>query len=207
MTDNPKSTTGLALLTGFLALFTALAGAVVKGCYDVKLGQQKFNSDLILRALQANSADERLASLRFMVRTNLITDNSVKQGLDSLLANGATDSTVIPQFKAVGTDFTSPVVDNARLYLLTGSRQKTDQFEGIRADLAKAGFTVLGERYLVDRGRPNEPEVRYFNSQDSLQADVIAGILRSRLSEKALVARYYRDASARPGYLEIWLGR
>jgi hypothetical protein len=74
MADNPKSTIGLALLTGFLALFTALAGAVVRGYYDVKLGQQKFNSDLILRALQANSADERLASLRFMsVRTSLPT--------------------------------------------------------------------------------------------------------------------------------------
>jgi hypothetical protein len=207
MAETSRSTIGLAVLTGLLALLAALVGAATKGYWDVKLGQQKFYSDLILRALQANSADERLASLRFMVSTNLITDADIKRALDSLLARGATDSTVIPQFRGQGIAFASPVIEDARVYLLTGSRQKRGMFEGIRADLAKAGFGVVGADYLVDRERPSEPEVRYFHAQDSVQAEGLASIMRLRLQGDSLAARQYHDEDARPGYLEIWLGR
>lgn len=76
-----------------------------------------------------------------------------------------------------------------------------------REDLIAAGFAISGSKLLLDIKRPDESEVRYFNSSDKAQAEKLAEFMRFRLDTRLLVAKEYQDPTAKPGYIEIWLGR
>jgi hypothetical protein len=102
----------------------------------------------------------------------------------------------------------APASTASRVYLLSGSRAKQTTLDSIRTALSRAGFQVVGENpALIDEGRPAGPEVRYFNDADEAEAQVIAERLRTWLRAPTLIAQYYHDRKARPGYIEIWLGR
>lgn len=109
---------------------------------------------------------------------------------------------------ASAVSFPAPVSTTSRVYLLAGRGASAPLLDSLRADLSRAGFNVVGQNAaLVDEGRPQVPEVRYFNLSDKAEADMIAERLRLRLQQPALNARYYEDPSAKAGYIEIWLGR
>jgi hypothetical protein len=102
----------------------------------------------------------------------------------------------------------TPVSATSRVYLLAGGREKASTLDSLRSDLVRAGFNVAGlNPALVDEGRPAGPEVRYFNITDQAEAEAIAERLRTRLQTPTLMARSYNDPTAKPGYIEIWLGR
>jgi hypothetical protein len=75
--------------------------------------------------------------------------------------------------------------------------------------LIKANYPVLGAKTLKnDLERPDGREIRYFNREDEAQAGKIAEYLALKNNPKnPIPAKLYQDPSARPGYIEIWLGR
>lgn len=99
------------------------------------------------------------------------------------------------------------MIENARLFLLAETAEKASMFSELEGTLAAAGFNVIGKKTLKDEGRPDQPEIRYFNAPDKEQAEALAEFMRVRLSNPDIKARQYNDPSARPGYIEIWLGR
>jgi len=196
------------IVSGLLAVLGTVAGGIVKGYWDVQLAERKFSSDLVLKALESSSAQERLESLRLLVDTNLLKESAVREGVHKYIADKQKDPSSIPQVKpTTAQSLEPPIVENARIYLLAGHEEKTKAFEGLRAELATAGFAVIGAKRLSDAGRPDQPEIRYFNAGDKAQAERIAEFMRFKLSKESLPAKQYQDASARPGYIEIWLGR
>lgn len=206
--DRSNAPLVVAVLTGFLALMATLGAAVVKGIYDTKLERQRFQSELVLRAIQSTSFPERVASLRFMVAAKLITDPRIAEAVDSLVKRSSVDSMAVPQIAAIGASFPSPSVENARIFLLTGVQKSVSVLDTLRADLARAGYAVAGTRVIRnDESRPDHPEVTFFNASDSTQAQAIARILRVRLNAPQLVAQRRGDPTAKSGYLEIWLGK
>ncbi len=88
------------LVTGLLAVLGTVAGGVVKGYWDTNLAEKDFQSKLILRALEPEDVGQRVSALEFLVKANLISDPEVRQGLTSILEEGAQS---IPQFRPVGT--------------------------------------------------------------------------------------------------------
>ncbi len=207
-----KNSTLIALLlSGLFAILGTVVGGVVKGKWDVELAERKYQSDLVLKALESSSAEERLETLRMLVRTRLIKESDVSAGVDSYIRekqqSPLTIST-IPQVRpaAAAQPLEPPIIDNARIYILATKKEKT-AFDSLQNELTAAGFTVVGARNIVDRGRPNEPEVRYFNADDKSQAERIALYMQSKTADKGFVARAYKDARAKSGYIEIWLGR
>ena len=56
MADETKSAIRGTLLTGLMAVLGIVLGGVVKGCWDVQLAKQKLDSDLVLKAVSADSA-------------------------------------------------------------------------------------------------------------------------------------------------------
>lgn len=86
------------LVTGLLAVLGTVAGGVVKGYWDTNLAEKDFQSKLILRALEPDEVDQRVTSLRFLVKANLISDPAVRSGLEGILAEGKES---IPQFYPV----------------------------------------------------------------------------------------------------------
>lgn len=207
MSEETKSTVRTVLITGLIALLGTVVGGVVKGLLDVQLAKEKLYSDLVIKALESDSPEERRASLDFMVRTNLIQNRNIKDGLSTYVRETKKDPSEIPQIKATFTVPPSPIIENARVYLLAGNDEKISMFNELQGDLAKAGFNVIGAKKLNDKGRPDQPEIRYFNYSDREQAENIAEFMRSRPSVLAIKAKQYNDPSARPGYIEIWLGR
>jgi hypothetical protein len=90
---------GGLIITGLLALLGTVAGGVVKGYWDTNLAAMDFQSQLILRALEPEEASQRVSSLEFLVKANLISDPAVEAGLREIIASGEES---IPQFLAVG---------------------------------------------------------------------------------------------------------
>ncbi|MCP5003263.1 MAG: hypothetical protein GY941_04825 [Planctomycetes bacterium] len=202
MTDTVKT----ALVGGIFALLGAIGGAAVTGWSQVELARQKFNSDLVLRALESDSPEQRLQTLRLLVETNLLKDTDIKQGVRDYATANERDPSAIPRV-APSQSFEPPVISNARIYLLTGNREKESLFAPYREELEAAGFRVLGEKNIQDEGRPAKEEVRYFYPQDQRQAERIAEVVKFKLSIPDLPVNLYSDPSVKPGYIEIWFGK
>lgn len=101
----------------------------------------------------------------------------------------------------------APSVDNARVYLLAGKRDKANDFPRLKEELKSAGFALVGARVKEDAGRPEHPEIRYFNASDKAQSEKIAEFMRFYLNTNNVVASKSDDPTAKTGYIEIWLGR
>ena len=210
--DVNSSTLRGALIAGIFSVVVAVGGAMtggaVKGYYDIQLARQKQYADLVLLALRSDSVEIRKQSLKFMLDARLITDPDVRSGLDAILTESRKDSSAVPQFKEVSASLAPPIIANSRVFLLAGTEQRARTFQSLEADLAKAGFNVIGKRVLAsDPGRPDVPEVRYFHATDSTQAAAIAAALSQRSEYRNIGAKAYFDSRARPGYIEIWFGR
>ncbi|MEO7213741.1 hypothetical protein [Mucilaginibacter sp.] len=205
--ESKNSTVKTLILSGFFAVLGTVVGGVVQGYWTVRLAEQKYQSDLVLKALESTSAQERLLTLKMLVHTNLLTLSGVRDSVSSYIIEKEKDPESIPQVKSVsGQTLDAPIVDNARVYLLTGDKAKTTSFADLGVKLKTAGYTVMNARYIVDPGRKDPPEIRYFNPSDKEQAERLAEFMRFNY-DKAYTANMLPDAKAKPGYIEIWLGR
>jgi hypothetical protein len=196
----------IALVGGLFAILGAIAGAATTGWSQIELARQKFNSDLVMKALESNSPDERLESLNLLVETNLLQDTQVRQGVRVYAETKRKNPSSIPQVMT-SPHIEAPIIPNPRIYLLTGNKTKESLFSEYNKSLSQAGYKVLGSKVLDDQGRPSYEEVRYFHPQDKAQADKIAEVISFELKSSKVEAKQYSDSSARPGYIEIWFGK
>ena len=100
MNENKMS---VLILTGLLTVLGTVAGGVVKGYWDSSLAQAEFQSQLILRSLEPGDVEQRVNSLEFLIKANLITDPAVRSGVMSVIDDGHEG---VPQFVAVGASTT-----------------------------------------------------------------------------------------------------
>ena len=96
MNEGKGSQVGALLITGILAILGTVAGGVIKGYWDSSLAEKKFQTNLVMKALEAPEQETRINSLRFMIETNLIVDPSIRSGLEEYLKK---KPDVVPQFK------------------------------------------------------------------------------------------------------------
>src|SRR5690349_12190168 len=96
MADEKGSPVRTVLVTGLLALLGTVAGGLVKGYMDTSLADKKFQTDLVMKALEPDDPEARIKSLEFLVETNLVSDPQITNGVRSYLAK---KSNVVPQFK------------------------------------------------------------------------------------------------------------
>jgi hypothetical protein len=209
MSDESKGALRLAIATGILAVLGTVAAGAVKGFADLELAKRKTSSDLLLLALQSGSPQERLQSLELLVETRLISDETIAAGVNKYMLKRRANPASIPRFHQASAEAPlAPVVEDARIFLLAGREDMRGQFPDLSGALIKAGFRVLGDKILTnDPSRPDSPEVRYFNTGDAAQAEELGAFMRARLKSSSVTARQYDDASAKPGYVELWLGK
>ena len=124
MTGENKSAITTVLVTGLLALFGTIGGGVIKGCWDKQLADQKLNSSLVMKALESDSAFERLASLEFMVETKLIKDAAIEKAVKEYIIDKKSTPEQIPQIRSETPTLSSPTIDDARIYLLAGTKSQ-----------------------------------------------------------------------------------
>jgi hypothetical protein len=198
-----SDTARTALIGGVLALLGAIGGATVTGWSQAALARQKFHADLVLKALESHSPEERLESLKLLVETKLLNDTEIQKAVMEYAKRKESSPSTIPQV-ASSAKFEAPVIPNSRIYLLAGGKSKELLFPLYKQQLEAAGFRVLGAKTIVDPGRPPSEEVRFFHEEDRAQAQKIAEVVRFQLSVPDLPARLYSDKSANPGYIEIW---
>lgn len=67
------------LITGLLAILGTAAGGVVQGYWDSQAAARDFESQLILRALEAQDVSQRVIALQFLVDAKLISDPTLFQ--------------------------------------------------------------------------------------------------------------------------------
>jgi hypothetical protein len=205
MAEDTRSAIRNTLATGLLAVLGIVVGGVVKGCWDVQLAKQKLDSDLVLKAVSADSARDRAASLHFLLDAHLIQDRRIRDGLADYFEKNRNNPASVPQIG--GSGLAAPTVPDARVFLLAGTAAKRDAFQGMADEFARAGFTVVGDKVLDDETRPLEPEVRYYNAADSAQATALAGFLSARLKDPSIRAQLCRNPTPiRDGYIELWAG-
>lgn len=217
MGDQPSGVL-TAFIAGIAALGGTIGGAYFKGDADqrvaqetaagnLRLSQQKFYSDLVLKAVESSKPEERQESLTLLAETKLISDPVVREAILEYAAKNKADPQKIPQFQRSSTSVPTPVTQNARLFLLAGTGQKATQFEDLQRDFGKASYQILGAKVLNDTGRPDLPEIRYFNGEDESGANQLREFMRERLKDPTVSSKRYEDRSAKPGYIEVWLGR
>ncbi|MEN0038025.1 MAG: peptidoglycan-binding domain-containing protein [Cellvibrio sp.] len=97
MTDAIRGT----IVASVFALAGALGGAAVTGWSQVQLAKQKFNSDLVLKALESGDPSQRLESLRLLIETNLIQDPEIKKGVREYAKSREAVPESIPQIMSV----------------------------------------------------------------------------------------------------------
>ncbi len=199
------------LVVGIFAAAVAAAGNALVSYTNAnaqrELEAQKAEQARILEMIKTGDPDKAAENLRFLISAGLVTDTPLKKSVTDFLANRKPGSGPTLPSVASAPKLTAPIVENARVYLLTGKKEAIATFPSLREELGVAGFAIVGARYKEDAGRPDHPEVRYFNSTDKEQAEKIAEVMRFRLNTKALLASEYKDLTAKPGYIEIWLGR
>lgn len=206
--QDKNSTLVTLVVSGLFAILGTVGGGMIKGYWDVELARQKFQSDLVLKALESNIGEERLSTLQMLVSTNLIKNSDIGVGVNNYVKANMNHPSKIPQVKSASTQtLAPPIIDNARIYLLAGRNGQNAVLESLQHDLATAGFLVVGARTIVDEGRPDLPEVRYFNDTDKSQAEKLAMFVRTRAPGKKCTARKYIDSTVKPSYIEIWMGR
>lgn len=143
------------LITGLLAILGTVAGGVIKGYWDTRLAEKDFQSKLILRGLESDVVSERVKSLEFLVKANLISDPKVKEGISQVLQEGAGS---VPQFEPLGSvrrdrAFTPGVsaVPSAKAPLITADPALKDSILALVAlrvrhgDIIDAVTPVFGE--------------------------------------------------------------
>jgi hypothetical protein len=99
MTDDKRSSFTPLLITGLLAILGTVAGGVIKGYWDSKLADKKFQTDLVMKALEPVDEDSRVNALLFMVDTRLIDNVELGDALKNYLAD---KSRPLPQFLPTG---------------------------------------------------------------------------------------------------------
>jgi hypothetical protein len=201
-----SDTVRTAIIGGFFALVGAVSGAVLTGRAQVQLAQQKFNSDLVLKALESSASDQRLETLKLLVETHLLKDVDIQQGVREYAKAKEANPSSIPQVVA-SAKFEPPVISNPRIYLLAGTKTKESLFASYKEQLEAAGFQVLGAKAIADEGRPASEEVRFFHPEDQAQAEKIAEVVKFKLSIPQLPTKLYAEKTAKPGYIEIWFGK
>ena len=203
------ATSGSGILTALIAGIAALAGTIggswIKKDSDIELARQKFYADLVMKSLEQKTGKERLEMLRMLTETHLIADDDVRKNILAYATKTAPEN--VPQVVPQGNIAPEPLVPDARIYLLAGSQKRADSFETLRTELSNAKYRVLNAKILEDPSRPDGREIRYFNREDEAQASKLAEYMRSKDTANSIVTKLYQDTSARPGYIEIWLGR
>jgi hypothetical protein len=161
----------------------------------------------LLEMIKTGDPDKAAENLRFLINAGLIGDSSLRKSVVDFLATRKAGSGPVLPSPAQPPKLTAPIVDNARVYLLAGKKENAREFDRLKEELGLAGFSIVGARLKEDAGRPDHAEVRYFNAGDKEQSEKIAEFMRFRLNTKQLLASEYKDQTAKPGYIEIWLGR
>src|SRR6266478_2275190 len=159
MTDTIRT----AIIAGVVALVSAIGGAYCTGINQrdladrqyqaqLELAKQTFNSDLVKKALESNSPDDRLASLTLFSKLNLIKDKEVKDAILAYVENKNKpvtdpdhDPVPVPQV-VPDVKLAAPIVSNARVYLLAGNKNKESLFPKYKSDLEAAGYRVLDHK-------------------------------------------------------------
>lgn len=95
MSTNKPSALTLAMVTGVLTILGATSGSILKSFSDIKVERTKLDSQLLLHALNQDSADSRRGVLKFLVEAKLIANKDTVAGLEGYL-NGETE---IPQIQ------------------------------------------------------------------------------------------------------------
>jgi hypothetical protein len=91
------------VVAGLVAALGTVVGGVVKGYWDTSLAKHDFQSKLILRALEPADEKQRVLSLQFLVKANLITEPKVREGLMAVLEEGGKS---LPQFLPISASTT-----------------------------------------------------------------------------------------------------
>jgi len=144
--NNGSSGLRIMIWSGLFAILGTVAGGVVKGYWDDRLAQHKFYSDLVLKALELNSAQDRLDTLKLLVETNLIPESAIQTGVNEYISKHEKNPSAIPQVRS----FPAIVVKNARIYLLTGSKDTVQNLEPLQRELVAGGFNVIGAKSIDD---------------------------------------------------------
>lgn len=159
------------LVTGLLAVLATVAGGVVKGYWDTNLAQMDFQSKLILRALEPEDVEQRVSSLEFLVKANLISSPEIRQGLTGILEEGAKS---IPQFLPIGTPTS---ISSAGVSTISSARDKViEKFPTLKGkNIALIGFRVRhGD--IIDAVTPIYSEVtKSLQLQGEFEGERIGG--------------------------------
>ncbi len=205
--SKPYSNLFTLVLTGALAIVGAYLAQWQKSDDELALSREKFQSELILKALESTSDSVRVKSLKLLVHANLIKDCITRDSLTKYLVTLEKEKISTPQFSPAAKSLPEHIVEGDRVYILSGKLNDPD-LQVWKDKMTALQFNVVGAKTHIDRERVDWPEIRYFYDSDEQQAEILANRMReSKPGDARIKAKRYYDLRVNPGYFEIWLGR
>jgi hypothetical protein len=173
MGDDKGTQLGSVLLAGLFAILGTVAGGLVKGCMDTSLADKKFQTDLVMKALEPEKQEDRVTSLQFLIETNLVSDPKICDGVRNYLAKKPED---VPQFKAAAAPTAGVVVPSTE-----STRGYTDftvfvcDAEWNNQDAQSSARSLIGT--LRRAGRVGQITLRPWDSYDEVPIVKLRGKL------------------------------
>lgn len=197
-----------AVIAGLSAILGTFVGGWLKNDGELKLEQQKFYSEIILKSLESDDPKYRRDTLYILGKTKILSDEDLRLSIMDYVREVDEKKEEVPQVRVDSLSPPAPVVPNNRIFLLSSRESPNGNLLNEYAEiLGRQGYNVIGNKAIYDSTRPSTPEVRYFNDSDLAQATAIRDFVALRQKATEVGLSRLEDSSARPGYIELWLGR
>lgn len=145
----------VALISGAIGLLGTAVGAISQGVVNLKLERQKFESGLILKAIETGNPDSAAKNLLFLTKLGFITDTT---GKIAQLETRPQDSPVLPPMSQAATQLLS---------------QLGLSVQGIQQSLKEAGYYAGAITGLYDQ--QTSDAVKKFQQARGMPADGFIG--------------------------------
>jgi len=164
---------------------------------ELRLERHKADTDLVKLALQAPDEQSRIASLRFMVATNLISDAEIRKGVSAYLPSSpASQKQTIPYLGPKSSM-------KGEIQMLALGQSELDFAEKNAEALKSYGFSTRPPKTDERLKKVTANKVVFFNSGDLYLAEEIMAHLKAKgLDDVSIV---YSDRNEPPGYVEVLL--
>lgn len=212
-------TTKFGMITTFIAAVAATIGSFlgqigakyIESSKEISVKEQDFYATIVQGCLKPEDEASRINCLLLVSETKIIHRDDVRNAIidyakkAKLEAKGekkpSDRTTVVPSL--------SNLSSKPRALILSGQNSKANEslINSIKNDLSENNYHILGiTTGFIDDSRPKDPEIRYFNTEDTEMALNISEQIQ-KLHNLQIPAKRYSDSSARPGYVEVWLGK
>lgn len=147
-----------AIISGVLVLLGTIGGGIIRGYWDIDLAEKKFESDLILKALESSTGEERAKTLKFLKDIELISRINTNK-LETYLRSPQT----IPEVKLLDNKFGNESIGENFWGIVAGGTSNIEEIKNKKQQIEKKGY----QNIVIYKKGTYRVVIKYNNKKDA----------------------------------------